>query len=94
MICVRLANYYRRHVRNYAKITSPLNKLLSKDVPFKWTEDCDEAFQLLKDMLTSAPILVFSDMTNPFIFTFDTGGSAVGYILSQKGDDGLEHVIA
>jgi hypothetical protein len=60
-----LTNYYRKHVRNYAKIASPLNKLLSKDIPFKRTENCDKAFQLLKDMLASAPILAFPDMTNP-----------------------------
>ena len=56
--------------------------------------DCDKAFQLLKDMLASAPILAFPDMTKPFILTCDASGSAIGYILSQKGDDGLEHVIA
>jgi hypothetical protein len=89
-----LTNYYRKHVRNYANIASPLNKLLSKDVPFKWTEDCDKAFQLVKDMLTSVPILAFPNMTKPFILTCDASGSAIGYILSKKGDEGLEHVIA
>ena len=82
-----LTNYYRTHVRNYVKIASPLNKLLSKDVPFKWTDDCDKAFQLLKDMLTSAPILAFPDMTKSFILTCDASGSALSYNLSQKGDE-------
>jgi exopolysaccharide biosynthesis predicted pyruvyltransferase EpsI len=51
------------------KCRATCNKLLSKDVPFKWTDDSDKAFQLLKDMLTSAPILAFPDMTKPLILT-------------------------
>ena len=82
-----LTNYYRKHVRNYVKIASPLNKLLSKDVPFKWTDDSDKAFQLLKDMLTSAPILAFPDMTKPLILTCDASDSALSYNLSQKEDE-------
>lgn len=45
-------------------------------------------------MLASASILAFPDMTKPFILTCDASGSAIGYILSQRGDHGLEHVIA
>lgn len=54
-----LCNYYRKFVKNYSKITDPLNALLAKDAKFKWTPDCQEAFECLKDKLISAPILKF-----------------------------------
>ena len=58
-ICVRavrefigLCSYYRKFVLGFATIASPINQLLCKNVPFKWTEACHKAFQLLKELLT------------------------------------------
>ncbi|VDI61165.1 Hypothetical predicted protein [Mytilus galloprovincialis] len=88
-----LCNYYRKFVKGYAKIVSPLNRLLTKDSPFKWTSDCQKAFETLKTALTSTPVLKFPNFNKPFIISCDASGSAIGYILSQFGEDKKEHVI-
>ncbi|CAC5370262.1 unnamed protein product [Mytilus coruscus] len=88
-----LCNYYRKFVKGYAKIASPLNRLLTKDTPFKWTTDCQNTFDTLKNALTSTPVLNFPNFNKPFIVSCDASGSAIGYILSQVGDDEKEHVI-
>lgn len=50
-------NFYRRFIKDYNRITKPLNRLTRKDVPFTWTEECQQAFEELKKRLTDAPIL-------------------------------------
>ena len=52
-----LADYCRRFVKDFSKIVAPLTKLTQKNVKFGWTDRCEEHFQLLKDLLTSAPVL-------------------------------------
>ncbi|RDX95757.1 hypothetical protein CR513_21670, partial [Mucuna pruriens] len=53
----RRSSFYRRLIKNFNKLTLPLSKLLQKDVEFKFDQPCIEAFQELKNRLTSAPIL-------------------------------------
>ena len=89
-----LANYYRKFVKGFSKIALPLNRLLTKDVPFKWTNDCQRAFDELKQALTTTPVLAYPDFNKPFILSSDASNMAIGYVLSQIGDDGKEHVIA
>lgn len=93
-----LCNYYRRFVKDYAKICIPLNKLLKKDkkqkfAPGDWSTECKTAFQTLKDALTS-PILGYPDMNKPFILSTDSSGSAIGFILGQRDKNGREFVVA
>ena len=52
-----LAGYYRRFVKDFSKIVAPLTRLTQKNVKFIWTDRCEEYFQLLKDLLTSALVL-------------------------------------
>ena len=54
-----LANYYRKYIPGVAKIMEPLNKLLRKNVKFEWCEQCESSFEILKEKLTSYPILAF-----------------------------------
>ena len=89
-----LCNYYRRFVENFSKLATPLNQLLQKDVKFNWTKECEESFQALKNALVTAPMLKYPDMNAPFILSTDASGTALGYILGQKGPDGKEMVVA
>ena len=66
---------------------------MTKDISFKWTNDCENAFKTLKQALITAPILGYPNFNKPFILACDASGSAIGYILSQLGDDNKEHVI-
>ena len=90
---LELTEYYRRFVQNYAKIASPLNRLLTKDTPFKWTSDCQKSFETLKTALITAPVLGYPNFNKSFILSCDASGSTICCILSQKGDDNKEHVI-
>lgn len=67
----------------FFKIATPLNALLSKDKRFEWSEQCQVAFETLKEKLISAPILAYPDTSKSFILTCDASDSAVGYVLGQ-----------
>ena len=51
------AGFYRRFIKDFSKIAQPLSRLLQKDEPFHFEEDCRKAFDKLKALLTSAPII-------------------------------------
>ena len=61
-----LRNYCSKFVRGFAKIVEPLNNLTRKSTPFVWDENCQAAFDTLKQALTEAPILAYPDFTLPF----------------------------
>ena len=52
-----LANYYRRFVKDFAKVALPMNKLTRKDEKWKWEEEQQKAFERLKQIFTSRPTL-------------------------------------
>ena len=54
-----LANYYRRFIRGYARIATPLHKLTHKNAVFTWSLKCQQAFDTLKSALVTAPVLHF-----------------------------------
>ena len=55
-----LAGYYRRFVKDFSKIAAPPTRLTQKNIRFNWTDRCEEHFLLLKDLLTSTPVLILS----------------------------------
>jgi hypothetical protein len=67
-------------VKGYAKIATPLNRLLTTDISFKWTSDCENAFKTLKQALITAPVLGYPNLNKPFILACDASSSAIGYI--------------
>lgn len=54
-----MVGYYRKYLKSHSKLTSPLYDLLKKDKEWKWSQDCESSFQILKKKLTTAPILGF-----------------------------------
>ena len=88
-----LASYYRRFVKNFATIAKPLHKLTERGRQFSWTKECEDSFALLKQHLTSSPVLVFPDYTKTFILDTDASNEGIGAVLSQV-HDGQERVVA
>ena len=88
-----LANYYHHFIKNFAEIASPLYQLTTKNNLFKWTEESNTAFQLLKEKLCSYPILRSPNLTLPFTVFTDASALSAGAILSQTDEEG-EYVIS
>nr|GEV47535.1 reverse transcriptase domain-containing protein [Tanacetum cinerariifolium] len=60
------ASFYRRFIKDFSKIARPMTRLLEKDTPFIFSQECVDAFQTLKRKLTVAPILIASNWDMPF----------------------------
>ena len=80
------ARFYRRFIKDFSKITKPLCKLLEKDAPFVFDENCLSAFKTLKKALISAPIIVAPDWNFSFEMMCDASDYAVGAVLGQRKD--------
>ena len=78
------AGYYRHFIEKFTKITTPLFKLLMKDIEFQWTESCQSAFEVLKAKLSVAPILRGPNWSLPFHISIDAFDMAIGGVLYQK----------
>ncbi|KAK4381607.1 Retrovirus-related Pol polyprotein from transposon opus [Sesamum angolense] len=78
------AGFYRRFIKDFAKIAQPLSRLLQKDANFVFGGDCQEAFDELKRALTSSPIIQPPDWSTPFEIMCDASNYAVGAVLGQK----------
>lgn len=81
-----MAGYYRKFCPNFSTITEPLTTLLKKNVRFVWTENCEIAFEKLKAMLVSAPVLSAPNFERPFKLAVDASDVAVGGVLLQEDD--------
>ncbi|CAN6579334.1 unnamed protein product [Malus baccata var. baccata] len=82
----------RRFIKDFSKISNPLCRLLQKDVAFDFNEECEKAFNHLKEMLTSAPIIVPPDWSLPFELMCDASDYALGAVLGQRKEK-RPHVI-
>ena len=91
---VGFANFYRRLIRDFAKITRPLHDLTKKNAPWKWSTEEQGAFDGLKSAFTSEPILVMWDPEKETRVESDSSGSASGGALLQKQEDGTWHPVA
>jgi hypothetical protein len=77
--------YYRRFILNFSKTTKPITDLLKKDEKYVWNVECDEAFQTLKKLLTTSPVLAQPDITKSFDVYCDTSSTGLGCVLIQDG---------
>ena len=89
-----LAGYYRRFVRGFATVAAPLTDLTKQDRRFDWTTECEQAFQTLKTLISSAPVLKYPRFDRECIVQTDASDVGVGAVLSQLDDDGVEMPVA
>ena len=90
---IGMCSWYRKFIRDFATICEPLNSLTRKDVPYIWSEECEEAFKTLKEKLTSSPILSRPKFDEQFILETDASQTGLGAVLLQRYDNS-EKVIA
>ncbi|KAJ0879974.1 putative nucleotidyltransferase, Ribonuclease H [Helianthus annuus] len=79
-----LADYYRRFIRDFSRIVIPLTKLTYKPVKFEWGPKQEEAFRILKQRLTNAPILALPKRTKDFVVYCDASKLGNGCVLMQR----------
>ena len=88
------ANFYRRFINKFSDIAKPLNNLTKKNKAFEWTEECQKAFETLKNRFATKPVLLMADKTKPFELETDASLYATGGILRQQDNDGHWHPVA
>ena len=88
-----LTGYYRRFVKNFSVIATPLYSLMKKNVEFKWSDECQHAMDELKARLVSQPILALPISEGWYLLDTDASDFGLGAVLSQE-QDGCERVIA
>eukprot|EP00253_Pinus_taeda_P024978 PITA_24978 len=87
-----LVGYYRRFIKDFSKLASPLFGILGKDANFIWTNNCQEALDTLKIKLVTAPILRGPNWALPFHIHTDASNKAIGASLGQV-DEKLPYAI-
>ncbi|GJX98900.1 reverse transcriptase domain-containing protein [Tanacetum coccineum] len=76
--------FYRRFLKDFSKISRPMTKLLEKDSVFNFNEECNKAFETLKEKLMNAPIMVSPNWSLPFELMCDASDFAIGAALGQR----------
>ena len=84
--------FLQRFIRGFSHFTAPLTNLLKKDTPFDWTKEHQESFNLLKQALSSAPVLRPFDPKLPILVQTDASKTAVGAVLLQDSGMGQRPV--
>lgn len=78
------ANFYRSFICNFSQVAAPLTALTSTKLRFVWSNSAEGAFDQLKKLFTSAPILITPDTSRQFIVEVDASRVGVGVVLSQR----------
>ena len=90
---IGFANFYRRFMKDFSTMAHPLHDFTKKDVPWHWSWEQQEAFNVIKKQFCEEPILKVYDSDLPTHVECDASGFATGGILSQKHEDGLWHPV-
>ncbi|GJY09831.1 putative nucleotidyltransferase, ribonuclease H [Tanacetum coccineum] len=88
----RHAGFYRRFIKDFSMISKPMTQLLMKDVKFDFSNDCKKAFNILKEKLTTTPIIISPDWSAPFKLMCDASDFAVGAVLGKQIDGKLNPI--
>jgi hypothetical protein len=80
-----LVEYCKRFIEGFSKISHPITYLQNKGIKFEWTTKCEDNFNLLKELLTSAPILKIADPNENFVVCTNACKEGLGGVLTQNG---------
>ena len=78
-----LAGQYRIFIEGFSRVAHAITSLQKKGMKFEWTSKCEESFQQLKNLLTSAPVLKVADPEKDFVVCTDACGQGLGGVLMQ-----------
>lgn len=87
-----LASYYRKFIKGFSSIASPVIRLTEKNTKFNWSIECEQAFNILKNALISDQILILPNFEDEFVLDTDACGYGVGGVLSQKRNGHLRPI--
>jgi hypothetical protein len=62
-----MTGYYQRFIEGFSKIAGPMTKLLRKNTPFVWSEECERSFQTFKEKLTTSPVLAIPEVGKDYV---------------------------
>ena len=88
-----MAGYYRKFCKNFSGIVEPLTNLLKKSTKFKWNDKCQDAFDRLKAILKSTPVLLAPDFDKCFKLAVDASDVGIGAVLLQEDNNGIDHPV-
>ena len=78
-----ICTYYRKFVKGFSQLTSPLTYLKKKHA-FHWNEWVERYFQRMKEVISNCPILALPDFSTPFVLECDASGEVIGAVLKQE----------
>src|SRR5258708_25738601 len=90
---IGFVNFYQRFIHNFSEIACPLHMLTQKLKDWSWGAAEQQAFDVLKSTITSAPTLAFPSKSSPFCLECDASNFTMGAVLSQQQEDRLFHLI-
>ncbi|CAF0934395.1 unnamed protein product [Brachionus calyciflorus] len=91
---IGMASHYRKFIKHFAKKASPLHELCAKNVKFNSDEKCQDAFDQLKNALTSESVLMIPDFEKRFYLETDASNKGIGAVLSQMDENNQLRPIA
>ena len=80
-----MVGYYLHFILDFSKISKPITELLKNQTKFVWSPKCNEAFETLKRLLTTAPVVAQPDIEKSFDVYCDASGIGIGCVLMQEG---------
>ncbi|XP_055890320.1 uncharacterized protein LOC129927122 [Biomphalaria glabrata] len=80
-----MVQYLSKFLNNLAEVSQPLRELTKKDCNFRWTEKCEEAFNMIKTMITNTPVLIFYNPDKKLEIQVDSSQHGLGAVLMQEG---------
>lgn len=88
-----MIGYYRGFCKNFSTVVAPLTGLLNSKVKFDWSPQCQLAFDNVKGLISSAPVLAAPRLDEPFQLQVDASKLAAGAAFLQAGPDGVDHPV-